>query len=73
MPSPPFPEPDNAVLRMIVHNAINSMNSGEATAAEAILHAAVHGSYEGHIQGEDHCPGCGFRGKLPKGAPRTVA
>jgi hypothetical protein len=25
--------------------------------------------YEGHIQGEDSCPGCDFRGDLPKGAP----
>ncbi|MGW5366734.1 hypothetical protein ACWER6_06595 [Streptomyces sp. NPDC004009] len=33
---------------------------------EAILHAAVHGWYEGHVQGEDECPGCDFRGELPK-------
>jgi hypothetical protein len=30
----------------------------------AILHAAVHGWYEGHIEGEDVCPGCTFRGDL---------
>jgi hypothetical protein len=42
------------------------MTTGEATAEEAILHAAVHGWYEGHIQGEDACPGCDFRGRLRK-------
>ncbi|MFJ8442828.1 hypothetical protein [Kitasatospora griseola] len=66
MPSPPFPSPDSTVLRLIVANAINSVRTGEATVEEAILHAAVHGWCEGHVQGEDECPGCDFRGKLPK-------
>jgi len=66
MPSPPFPDRESAVLKLIVENAINAMNSGEATPESAILHAAVHGWYEGHIQGEDACPGCDFRGGLPK-------
>lgn len=64
MPSPPFPSPDNAVLGVVVANAIVSVRNGEASAEEAILHAAVHGWYEGHIPGEDECPGCGFRGEL---------
>jgi hypothetical protein len=42
------------------------MRTGEATTEQAILHAAVHGWYEGHIQGEDACPGCDFRGELRK-------
>ncbi|MFJ8980181.1 hypothetical protein [Streptomyces sp. NPDC102282] len=54
MPSPPFPSTDNAVLRLIVGNAIK----------------AVHSWYEGHIHGEDECPGCDFRGELPKGIKR---
>ena len=45
MPSPPFPASDNAVLRLIVGNAIASFRNGEASAEEAILHAAVHGWY----------------------------
>ena len=61
MPSPPFPSPDNAVLRLVVGNAIASVRSGEASVEEAILHAAVHARYEGHIKGEDECPGCNFR------------
>jgi len=44
------------------------MTTGDATAQEAILHAAVHGWYEGHIQGEDACPGCDLRGSLRKQA-----
>ncbi|NEA37690.1 hypothetical protein G3I76_39800 [Streptomyces sp. SID11233] len=70
MPSPPFPSPDSAVLRVVVEKAIQALRSGEASAEEAILDAAVHGWYEGHIQGEDACPGCTFRGKLPKNEPR---
>jgi hypothetical protein len=66
MPSPPFPDPDSEVLKLIVNNAIKAMRSGEATAEAAILHAAVHGWYEGHVQGEDACQGCDFRGDLPK-------
>ncbi|MFE6919025.1 hypothetical protein [Streptomyces rubiginosohelvolus] len=66
MPSPPFPSPDNAVLQVVVGNAIASVRSGEASVEEAVLHAAVHGWYEGHIQGEDECHGCSFRGQLPK-------
>ncbi|MER6022428.1 hypothetical protein [Streptomyces anulatus] len=70
MPSPPFPSTDNAVLRLIVGGAIESVRSGEATVEEAILHAAVHGWYEGHVQGEDECPGCDFRGGLAKDSAR---
>jgi hypothetical protein len=70
MPQPPFPAPDSAVLRVIVANAIESMRAGEADAEQAILHAAVHGWYEGHIEGEDSCPGCDYRGGLEKGAGR---
>jgi hypothetical protein len=66
MPSPPFPDPDSSVLRLIIHNAIEAVQSGEATVETAIQHAAVHGWYEGHIQGEDACPGCDFRGQLPR-------
>jgi hypothetical protein len=70
MPSPPFPHPDSQVLRLIVTNAMKTMRSGEATPDAAILHAAVHGWYEGHIEGEDMCPGCDFRGDVPQ-PPRS--
>jgi hypothetical protein len=64
--SPPFPDPDSEILKLVVNNSIRIYREGELTAEEAILHAAVHGWYEGHIQGEDSCPGCDYRGKLPK-------
>ena len=63
------------MLKLIVDNGVNAMKS-EATPETAILHAAVHGRYEGHIQGGDACPGCRFRGGLPKqqepGHPRRT-
>ncbi len=65
MPHPPFPNPDSQILKLIVDNTINAMRSGEVDAEGAILHAAVHGWYEGHIEGEDVCPGCNFRGDMP--------
>ena len=66
MPSPPFPATDSPVLWMIVQNAMSSYETGETDVRGAIIHAAVHGWYEGHAQGEDACPGCDFRGDLPK-------
>jgi hypothetical protein len=52
MPSPPFPSPNDALLKLIVERAIADYRSGEATAEAAILHAAVHGWLEGHLEGE---------------------
>jgi len=66
MPSPPFPAPDSPVLWMIIENSLRAYNAGEVDVRGAIVHAAVHGWYEGHAQGEDACPGCDFRGELPK-------
>jgi hypothetical protein len=66
MPHPPFPDPGSAMLDLVVRNAIEAWRSGEATVEQAILHAAVHGWYEGHIEGEDACPGCDFRGEVRK-------
>jgi hypothetical protein len=66
LPMPPFPEPDNEVFRLLVQNALEEYNAGRVTVEQAVLHAAVHAWYEGHIQGEDACPGCEYRGQLPK-------
>jgi hypothetical protein len=65
-PSPPFPDQDNEILRLIITHAVGAYQAGEVDVAGAITHAAVHGWYEGHIQGEDACPGCSYRGELPK-------
>jgi hypothetical protein len=66
MPHPPYPDPDSQILKLIVNNAIGAIRSGEVDAEGAILHAAVHAWYEGHIEGEDVCPGCTFRGSMPR-------
>jgi hypothetical protein len=54
------------VLGVIVANALSKVESGELSARQAIVHAAVHAWYEGHIEGEDACPGCDYRGGLHK-------
>lgn len=56
MPSPPFPSPDSDALRVILEDTMKSYDDGEVDVRGAILHAAVHGWYEGHIEGEDACP-----------------
>jgi hypothetical protein len=65
MPAPPFPRPHDGVLEMICNNALEDyrrQGGGEEAAQAAILQAALHAWMEGHIEGEDLCPGCGFRG-----------
>jgi hypothetical protein len=64
MPSPPFPSRDSDALRLIVENTMRDYQEGEVDVRGAILHAAVLGWYEGHIEGEDVCAGCGSRGEL---------
>lgn len=51
---------------MIVGNAIASVETGEAGWKDAVLHTAVRGWYEGHVEGEDTCPGCDCWGQLPR-------
>src|SRR5205823_2767016 len=48
MPSPPFPDPQSALLKLIVENAVNALNSGQATPEMAIL---FHGANVGHVPG----------------------
>ena len=49
MPSPPFPDPEPPVLKIIVRATVEAVNAGEATVEQAVLHAVVHCWYEGHI------------------------
>jgi hypothetical protein len=72
MPSPPFPSPDSDALRVIVVDTMKSYEDGEVDVRGAILHAAVHGWYEGHIEGEDVCPGCDHRGDVGRGILREI-
>jgi hypothetical protein len=59
-----FPTLTRKILKLIVNHAVAAMQLGEVDAEGAILHAAVHAWYEGHIEGEDVCPGCHFRGDM---------
>jgi hypothetical protein len=49
-PSPPFPDPMGPLLALIVRGALESDQSGEIDIEGAILHAAVIGWYEGHVE-----------------------
>jgi hypothetical protein len=55
--SPAFPDPMSPLLALIVRGALEGYQSGEVDVEGAILHAAVNGWYEGHIEGEE-CAGC---------------
>lgn len=45
--SPPFPRTDSKLLEVIIENSLNALRAGEVDARGAIVHAAVHGWYEG--------------------------
>jgi hypothetical protein len=54
MPSPPYPSPENnARLQVIVGNAIAAVEREKISWKDAVVHAAVHGWYEGHVEGEE--------------------
>lgn len=58
------------MVQLLVQQALDALERGETDVAGAILHAAVHGWAEGHIEGEDGCDGCGYRGDDPEAAGR---
>ncbi len=66
-PTPPFPHPESDILRVVVENAMADYESGEVDVKGAIVHAAVHAWFEGHLEGEDSCPGCEHRGDVGRG------
>jgi hypothetical protein len=58
MPSPPFPDPDSAMLSVVVSNGRDALERGEDPLT-VLLNVAVHGWMEGHIEGERYCAaGC---------------
>lgn len=56
--SPTVSCPDSQILKVIVNNTVGALQSSEVDAEGAILHAAVHAWYEGHVKGEDVCGTC---------------
>lgn len=69
----PFPDPLSPVLDLLVRQVTDAMWRGELRLEDAIRAAAEVGWYEGHIEGEDRCPGCEFRGDDPEFATRLRA
>ncbi|HEX4864740.1 MAG TPA: hypothetical protein VFV02_11740 [Acidimicrobiales bacterium] len=68
MPSPPFPSPNSRILKALIERA--DKLTQEEDLGSALVWLAVHAWYEGHIEGEDHCKGCDYRGSLKKGTNR---
>src|SRR5712691_6356360 len=58
LPSPPFPDPDSPVLKLIVDEAYRAYETGEAGVGVAIIHAAVNAWLEGHLEGEECVRDC---------------
>lgn len=68
-PVPPFPDPADPVLVAIVLGALGLLREGRP--AERVLPmVAARAWAEGHIEGEDRCPGCEWRGGLAVGEDR---
>ncbi len=68
-PVPPFPDPANPVLVAIVLGALGLL--GEGRAADRVLPmVAARAWAEGHIEGEERCAACDWRGGLAVGEDR---
>ena len=68
-PAPPFPDPADPVLVAIILGALSLLREGRP--AERVLPmVAARAWAEGHVEGEDRCPGCSWRGDLGPGADR---
>jgi hypothetical protein len=68
-PVPPFPDPADPVLVAIVIGGLSLL--GEGRPVDRVLPmVAARAWAEGHIEGEDRCPGCTWRGGVDVGADR---
>ncbi len=68
-PTPPFPDPADPVLVAIVLGALGLLAEGRPV--ERVLPmVAARAWAEGHIEGEDRCAGCDWRGGIEVGADR---
>lgn len=70
-PVGPFPDPSDPVLVALVIGALTLL--GEGRPVDRVLPmVAARAWAEGHIEGEERCPGCAWRGGLAKGADRDA-
>ncbi len=64
-PATPFPDPLSPVLDLLVRHVVAEVRRSAAPLEDAVRLAVVSGWYEGHIEGEDSCHGCDYRGDDP--------
>lgn len=55
MPAPPYPNPQDGILKLIVTRAYEELERGEEP-KDVLLNAVVHAWMEGHLEGHD-CAG----------------
>ena len=53
------------MLDLLVRHVVDEVRRSAAPLEDAVRLAVVSGWYEGHIEGEDACRGCGYRGDDP--------
>lgn len=68
-PVPPFPDPADPVFVAIVLGALGLLREGRP-ADRVLPMVAARAWAEGHIEGEDRCGGCTWRGGLAVGDDR---
>ena len=64
-PATPFPDPLSPVLDLLVRHLVGEVRRTDVPLEDALRLAVMSGWYEGHIEGEDSCPGCRYRGEDP--------
>jgi hypothetical protein len=57
-PTPPFPDRGDKLLHVVVETAARALEAGKVDVHGALMHAAVHGWMEGHLQGEECDANC---------------
>ena len=70
-PVPPFPDPADPVLAAIVIGALGMLREGRPS-DRVLPMVAARAWAEGHLEGEERCPGCDWRGGLARGADRDA-
>lgn len=68
-PVPPFPDPADPILVAMVIGALGLLREGRP-ADRVLPMVAARAWAEGHIEGEDRCGGCDWRGGLVPGEDR---